>query len=285
MMDERSLPVKNKTAKHSMDALLKLPGISQAIEVVHNAVWERAVDQMIGDIAAGQLGTEVQNAMKESGDFGTVLDIDIVQDRQADLEDEYLELAALESGPKIAELWELSPAAGSLLASTIYWGFYRRPDDSPAPVSLVVKTRDRKEAASLRGLARGLQDDGVILATPGQMQKGHLYLDVTTLRSASFRQALKATRLCRTRLGIKFKDLEPGAASSIDSERALEANYLKAIRYSNKSIAAKLGFKIYKADNPSGSYPLLHKYLKLGKEINGRLNNLREFLKTVLYPQ
>jgi hypothetical protein len=97
MMDERSLPVKNKTAKHSMDALLKLPGISQAIEVVHNAVWERAVDQMIGDIAAGQLGTEVQNAMKESGDFGTVLDIDIVQDRQADLEDEYLELAALES--------------------------------------------------------------------------------------------------------------------------------------------------------------------------------------------
>jgi hypothetical protein len=39
-----------------------------------------------------------------------------------DLSDELLESIAVEAGPKIAELWNLSERAGDRIAEIIYWG-------------------------------------------------------------------------------------------------------------------------------------------------------------------
>ena len=47
---------------------------------------------------------------------------------------------------------------------------------------------------------------------------------------------------------------------------------------SRKEMAKLLDFQIYSGDNPSGSYPLLQKYLKVGRWIVHRLNKLEEYI-------
>jgi hypothetical protein len=97
----------------------------------------------------------------------------------------------------------------------------------------------------------------------------------------NFRLAYKVISLCRKYLKIKKTDLQAGAPSNIDTQKALEAIYLKNSHKSSKSIAGQLGFNIYFSDNPSGSSPLLHKYFKIGKDLEERLIKLDKFLSTV----
>ncbi|OGN92169.1 MAG: hypothetical protein A2Z75_06800 [Chloroflexi bacterium RBG_13_50_10] len=75
--------------------------------------------------------------------------------------------------------------------------------------------------------------------------------------------------------------MKRGAPESIDERIALLAGRAAQSGLRRKEIAEKMGFKIYDEDNPSGSFPLLHKYIKLGREMADKLDRLEEYLQEV----
>ncbi len=119
------------------------------------------------------------------------------------------------------------------------------------------------------------------LITNNQIRKNHIYLDVTGLDYQDLRIAYKTVNKCRKLLGIDFKDVRTGAPESMDFTTALLTAMGEERGLSRKKIAEIMGFKIYSRDNPSGSYPLLQKYLKVGKWILCRLNKLEEYIHEV----
>jgi len=285
-MDKGQSRTSDKSQERRGNRVLALPGMREAIESVEDRAWVRAVDEAINEGGEGELGDEARELINKSTveAFGQFLRLRIVDDFIFDNFDAQLELAALEAGPKIAELWELSENAGRYLSTVIYWRRYSlaptRIDYSPL---VVVSMEHRKISAVLENHAKELREKGVFMTCIRQLQKNHVYLDITDLPSVSFRQASRAVSICRRYLGIKRKDLQPGGTGTINAERALEAFYLRKMGKPSKKIASELGFKVYTQDNPSGSYPLLRKYLKLGSEINEKLLNLDKFLTSVLY--
>jgi len=285
MNKEQSRP-SGKSEERRGDRVLALPGICEAIELVEDRAWVRAVDEAINKGGQGELGDEARGLINKSrgAAFDQFLRLEIVDDFISDNFDAQLELAALEAGPKIAELWELSEAAGRYLSSVIYWRRYSleptRIDYSPL---VVVSMEHRKISAVLESHVEELREKGAVIACSGRLQKNHVYLDITDLQSVSLRRACGAVSICRRYLGIKRKDLQPGGTGTINAERALEAFYLRKMGKPSKKIASELGFKVYTQDNPSGSYPLLRKYLKLGSKINEKLLNLDKHLTSVLY--
>lgn len=146
---------------------------------------------------------------------------------------------------------------------------------------LLVNAKGEKDIETLNRHLSESNKHNCFVASHAQIQKGHMYLDVTEITYSKFRSAYKTIDLCRQYLSIKKKDLQPGAPSKINVQKALDAIYLKNSHKSSKSIAKTLSFKIYTADNPSGSYPLLHKYLKIGKVLQERLIKLDKFLSTI----
>jgi hypothetical protein len=202
----------------------------------------------------------------------------------ADSTDEWLEILAIEAGPKIAELWELSEPAGERLADLMCWGISSPLIDRSylLPFVLVVNTKKRNAARNLREKSQELLlSTNVVVGLPKVMEDGHICLDVTYLPQRALNLAYKGVVLCRQYLGIKKEDLREGAPAAIETGKALEAAHLRNVGTPSKEIAEELGCRIYRKDNPSGTYPLLRKYLKQGRVILQRVDALDEFLNSV----
>ena len=282
-MDRKQTP-RGKHRTSSGEKLLALPGISEAMDIVEQYAWVRSCDEATNEGGEGRLGEEARRLINKSTTeaFGDFLKLEAVDMYLDDSFDEWLEILALEAGPKIAELWDLSEAAGRYLSVLLYWRQYSFvPTDVDFSPTLLVNIEDEQKSNTLKEHYQELIAKGVIIASTEQIMKGHIYLDVTELPYQSLRSAYKAIGLCRKYIGVVKKDIQAGAPSKIDIQKALDAVYLKNTHKSSKSIAEQLGFKIYSSDNPSGSYPLLHKYYKLGRELEERLVKLERFLSTV----
>lgn len=281
-MDEKILSNKGKSRKYSGEKLLTMPGINEAIDLVREHAWVYAVNETMNLGVEGQLGDEVKNVLKEASveALDKFLSYEIVNNFIDDSFDEWLDVLAFAAGSKIAELWGLSEAAGRRLAAAIYWEEYKSSSEEAyfSPLVLLVKPKGEKEIETLKEHQQEFQKNGFIIISTDQIQIGHIYLDVTELTYPNFRLAYKAVDFCRKYLKIKKKDLQAGAPSNIDTQRALDAIYLKNRQEPSKNIAKKLRFKIYTSDNPSGSYSLLRKYFKVGKEIEENLIKLDTFL-------
>jgi len=281
-MDKKQTP-QSKHRTSSNEKLLALPGINEAIETVKQFAQIHSVDEAIEIGGEGEFGEKarqlINNSTLESlDDFLKLEDVGMYIDN---IFDEWLEIMAIEAGPKIAELWGLSEAAGRYLSKDIYWGenLLRQDEINFSPILLL--SIDVQKFNSMKEHNHEFGRKGVIIASTEQIIKGHIYLDVTELPYQSLRSAYAGINLCRKYMGIIKKDIQAGAPSTIDSEKAMEVVYLKNEGKSSKSIAEKLGFKIYFEDNLSGSYPLLHKYYKLGVELQDKLVKLEKFLSNV----
>ena len=113
------------------------------------------------------------------------------------------------------------------------------------------------------------------------IKMNRLYLDVTEIDYKTYVKAYKDISLCRDKLCLVKTDMKKGAPESIDSRRATVAAELVRRGIRRKEIAEVLDFKIYSEDNPSGSYPLLHKYFQVGAQVRKKLDKLEKYLQAI----
>jgi hypothetical protein len=274
---------RRKTGKpNELDKLLSFPGITQAISLVKSHAYYLAVEETMDAAARGELGAKLRKlATCKSVDFvGRVSEDEIAQSFIEETADAILENLALEAGPKIAELWELSEPAGERLSEFAYWGGIVDAHGTEPywlPYVLVVKTRRREAVNTLRTTYAEFLRRHAVVTSPGGMKDGHVYLDVTYLPYKALRFAYPALLYCREKLGLQKQDLREGALPSADGELALKC--VETLRNKGaKEAARELGFRIYTSDNPSGSYPLFRKYLRIGHTMERRLARFDEFL-------
>jgi hypothetical protein len=266
--------LKNKPSKSMLKKVLQVPGISQAIELVEQYSYIFAFIEIMDLAESGEFGDDIRRVVVSQNDdsFNRILQDSVVSSYFADSKDECLEDLSLEAGSKIAELWNLTKAAGDALA---FWIFLPYESEATRPIYLILSKPVTEEFVRLRSR---LLAENVYLDLTGAMKTNRIYLDVTELTHSELRAAYKAISFCRSKLGMDKQDLREGAPSTIDSEKAILAAQLVAKGVTRKKAARECGFKIYTKDNPSGSYPLFRKYEKLGKEIEEKLAKLEEFL-------
>jgi len=198
---------------------------------------------------------------------------------------------------KVSELWELSPAMEQYLI--------QRWVEGKAKVKVTLKEEDiplfgigsfsdgskttghdlelemlftGREIPELSDINSKLEIFETKVIKKDQIRKEHLYLDITGLDYKGLRDAYRAIKKCRNMLGIDLNDVRRGAPESMDFTRALLAARGEERGLSRKKLAEKMRFKIYRQDIPSGTYPLLQKYLKVGRWILCRLNKLEEYI-------
>jgi len=273
---------RNTGKPNGVEKLLSFPGITQAISLVKGHAHFLAVEETVGAAARGELGEKLRELMNsDSLDAVDQLSEDeVASSFMADTEDEILEDLATEAGPKIAELWELSEPAGERLSDFTYWGSIVDAHGTAPywlPYVLVVKTRKREAVDTLRATHTEFLRRHAVVTSPGGMKDGHVYLDVTYLPYRALPLAYGALLYCREQLGIEKKDLREGAPPSMDGEIALKCAELEREKGAKEALR-ELGFRIYRNDNPSGSYPLFRKYLNEGRRIERLLGVLDEFL-------
>lgn len=275
--DQKSKPKKNLT-----DKLLSIPGIRHAIKLVRDYAWLCAIDETLDRIESGELGNNYRQRLHKTRaeNMDKFFEDGFLNSYLGDSIDEWLEWFALEAGPEIAELWELSEGAGDKLAEVIYWG-----QSSPfakqsylLPFVLMTDAKDPQVVRMLGEKYLEFHQKHAIVISPKGRQQDHIYLDVTYLPYRSLHEVYEAILLCRQYLRIQSKDLREGAPASIDTKKALQCTRLADMRMPSKKIARELSFTIYSRDNPSGSYPLFRKYLKRGREIQQKLDALSTFL-------
>jgi hypothetical protein len=283
-MNEERARSEGKPRKSSEEKLLALPGLSDAIELVEEHAWVRASIDAIVAGKKGQLGDKARHLIikatpEAENEF---FDLGVVEAYCEESFDAYLEYLSTQAGPKIAELWGLSETAGQYLPQLIYWRRYslQKHNVDFTPI-LLISAETEKYADILRDIGRECRGKRIELISSAHIQSGHIYLDVTELPRDFFRQAYSAINLLRKYLGIQKNDLQAGTPRTMDAGRALEAIHLKNIGEPSKNIATQLGFKVYTQDVRSGSYPLLLKYLKLGRELEEKLAKLDKFLTRV----
>ena len=198
---------------------------------------------------------------------------------------------------KVAELWEMSPMMeqyliqrwvegkaklkGKLEEEDNYfrWGgvFSDRQKTTGHDLELEILFKG-KEASELSDINHRLEDFEARVITEKQIRKEHVYLDVTGLSYKDLRDAYQVITKCRKMLGIELRDVRRGAPESMNFTRALIAARGEEAGLSRKELAEIMEFKIYRQDIPSGTYPLLQKYLKVGREILRKLNKLEEYI-------
>jgi hypothetical protein len=135
-----------------------------------------------------------------------------------------------------------------------------------------------KELSGLAEINRKLEMCETRVIAKEETRDEHLYLDVTGLTYSDLRNAYEAITKCRKMFGLELKDAKRGAPQSTDFTRALLAAISVERGFSRKEVAEMLDFKIYTEDVTSGTYPLLQKYLKVGRPILRRLNELDEYI-------
>lgn len=269
--------MKSKQPKDFTQRLLSISGIEEAIGLVKLEARKRATKEAIEAGEKGKFGDELRHFLNDNSSEGhdKFLSDDLIKSFIGDSTGEWLDSLAIQAGPKIAELWGLSELAGDRLTDIIYWG----DDDlySP-PFKFVIKSPNLiiPSASPKRPLDPSLRN--ALIGDSRAMQNGHIFLDVTYLSYDSLRSAYSAVLFMRERFGIESKDLREGAPDSIDTQKALSCVDLADLGYTHKEIARELGFPVSYVDNPSGSYPLLRKYLRRGREISQKLEALDSFL-------
>jgi len=275
----------NEGREKSVQKLLRFPGIIEAIELVWEHAWIPAINDALDNGAEGNLGEEACQLFSEGTPealdkfFEDQMVDNFIQDRIND----WLEEFAYEISTKICELWDFSESAIIQIARLIYWGESHsgtKYADMPMFL-LLVNQKDEEIPQALRTRSLEFLQNNTILVSASQLKEGHIYLDVTHLPHRYIRLAYKPILLARKYLRIVNKDLREGAPESIDTEKALQAVHLEKACKTAKEIARELGFEIYSRDNPSGSYPLLYKYLSRGRDIYQKLVNLEVFLKSL----
>jgi hypothetical protein len=265
---------KAKPSKGLLNKVLSIPGVSYAAELVESYAYIYGINEVITSAERGEFGDGIRQAVVSQNDdnLDRILKDSIVSSSFADSKDEWLEELSLEAGPKIAELWNLTKAAGDALA---FWIYLHHESEVTRPIYLLLQNSVTEELVKLEAelLARN-----VYLDLADATKDNHIYLDVTELTNSELRAAYHAIRFCRRQLGMDKQDLREGAPSTINTEKAIQAAHLVAKGVPRKKAALECGFKIYTKDNPSGSYPLFRKYEKLGAEIEQKLAKLEEFL-------
>ena len=286
-MEKQIIDQKRKAKESGADnKLLSIPGIKQAIKLVRDCAWLCAIDETLDRIENGELGADYRQLLNKTSaeDMDKFFDDEFLDSYLSDTIDEWLEWFAHTAGPKIAELWDLSEGAGDELAWLIYWGKHLYGTRYFLPFVLVTDTKDARAIRAFREKYMDYCQKNAVVVSPKGMQPGHIYLDVTFLPYRSIPEAYGAILLCRRCLGIRNRDLREGAPESVDTERALKCVRMSEMGLPSKEIARKLGFSIYSADNPSGSYPLFGKYIKRGREIQRKLEALSTFLMSLEKP-
>jgi len=268
-----------------IDKLLSFPGIKEAIALVKERAFFLAMDEALDTAIKGELGDDLRQLLTEGSDkaLDKFFQNGSVESFIADTEDELLEDLAIKAGPKIAELWELSEPAGERLTEFIYWGKNSHLDiEQPywLPLVLVVNAKKPEAMCTLRKKYIEFLRRNAVVVPPEGMQDGHIYLDVTYLPYQALPLAYRAVLFCREQLEIQKQDLREGALPSADAEKALKCVALQRSK-GTKEAAKELGFRIYVSDNPSGSYPLFRKYLRLGYLIKRKLDMLDVFLSSL----
>lgn len=242
-----------------------------------------------------------------SNAFGLVSEYSIFgsQDESGEYSKEKREEIGRQGVRKIAELWELSESAEKILikkwVETKRQKIKDRKSYDPMDIRSIFKVtytyvpRDPSEDSEIeillgneeenvrdfKKIKKKLSKRKTILSDSSKVKKGNIYLDVTEIDFKTFRRAYKDIKLCRSELGMNKRDMKRGAPESIDERIALLAGRAAQSGLRRKEIAEKMGFKIYDEDNPSGSFPLLHKYIKLGREMADKLDRLEEYLQEV----
>ena len=198
---------------------------------------------------------------------------------------------------KVAELWELSPMMEQYLIQRWVEGKAKlkvelEDEDNYFRWAGVFSDRQKttghdlelemlftgKEVSELHDINSKLETLEARVITENQIRKERLYLDVTGLSYKDLRNAYKAVVECQKMIGIESKDVRRGAPQSMDFTRALIVARLEERGLSRREIAEIMEFKIYTQDIRSGTYPLLQKYLKVGREILARINKLEEYI-------
>ena len=273
---------RNASKPNGVDKLSSFPGITEAIALVKGHAHYLAVEETMDAAAEGELGNELRELAGHDSleAIDGVLEDEVALSFMEETEDAILDDLALEAGPKIAELWELSEPAGERLSEFIYWGETLGTyiaDPYWLPSVLVVNTRKPEAVATLHAKYTEFLRRNVVVVPPEDMKDGHVYLDVTYLPYKALSLAYGAVLCCREKLGIQKQDLREGAPPSVDGETALRCTELQRSK-GGKEAARELGFRIYTSDNRSGSYPLFRKYSKMGSLIERRLDMLDAFL-------
>jgi len=148
-------------------------------------------------------------------------------------------------------------------------------------VEIVVVDEEGGKIEGRQQICQELRKEGAEIVPLSMVEEGHIYLDVTDIGYNKFCSGYKAIRLLRHRLGIDKRDMKRGALEAINDSRALVAADADRHGVRRKDIAEFLCFKTYCEDNPSGSYPLVHKYVKRGREIADKLDKLEKYLKEI----
>jgi len=285
VMDKRTSRGQSQDDACRPDKLLSFPGIKEAIALVKEHAYFLAVEKTMDAAAEGELGDELRQLMSSDA-FETLdrlFEDELAGSFLAETEDGILEDLAVEAGPKIAELWELSEPAGERLSQFIYW------EENPGiyiaqpywlPFVLVVNTTRPEGLATLRSEYTEFLRRNTVVVPPEGMKEGHIYLDVTYLPYKALSLAYGTLLFCREKLGIQKQDLREGAPPSVDGEKALRSAQLERTK-GGKAAARELGFRIYMSDNPSGSSPLFRKYSKTGRLMERRLEMLDAFLSSL----
>lgn len=273
--------MKGKKPKNFARRLLSIPGIKEAIGLVKLEARKRATKGALEEGEKDKFGEEFRHSLSENPSEGhdKFLSDDVIKSHIDDSAAELLDTLAIKASPKIAELWGLSEIAEDLLIDMIYWG---NDDLYTTPFKFVIKSSNSKLS---NGILKGPLEPRIMNALVGNtraMQNGHIFLDITYLSYENLRSAYRSVLLMRERLGIECQDLREGAPESIDTQKALNCVDLADLGYTHKEIAKELGFPVSYDDNPGGSYPLLRKYLKRGREISKKLEVLESFLDVLM---
>ena len=266
--------MKNKTSsKSAIDKLLSISGVKHAVGLFDDYCQIFAFDDSIEMAAGGELGEEAQElAINPSVDnFNAFINLNDVQEYFSAQADVWSEKLASYAGRKIADIWNLSDESVSLLS---WWIIMRSLPSAETNYTLIF---NGKLIATDKPLTK-IEDEKSIIQLHNELKKDHLYLDVTSLSYKELKNSYKFIHSYRANFGLLKEDMKEGSPLHVDVEKALNAFHLKSGKLSSKQIAYKLGFKVYLKDNPSGSYPLLHKYLKVGAELHSKLDVFESFL-------
>jgi hypothetical protein len=268
---------KAKPSKSVLKKVLMIPGISHATELVEYYACIFAIDEVMDLAERGEFGDDFREVMARQSDdcLDRLMKDGLVSMSLSDSEDEWLSELSLEAGPKIAELWNLTEAAGDALA---WWMYLHHESEATRPLYLLLSNAVTEEIMQLGSKLLGRN---VYLDLADGIKANHIYLDATDLSYSELRAAYQAISFCRRQLGMDKQDLREGAPSTINIEKAIQAAHLVAKGVPRKKAARECGFKIYTSDNPSGSYPLFRKYERLGVEIEQKLASLDAFLREV----
>lgn len=268
--------------KSRLDKILVLPGIHEAINLTRNYAWECAINEAIEQGNRGELGDKLKAILEsnEEDSLDQFMKHRLVTGSISENLDELLEEFSLEASTKIAELWGFSQNTGELISRVIYSGMdwkNTKREELYTPITLLLSESDLENNQTFAERYHELEEQGITVCYSDHIPKGRIYFDVTELTNQHLRSIYKSIELCRKFLGIKHEDLRAGAPKSFDTSKALETYLLKRMGKSNKDIARQLGFEIYYAI-PQGTFSHMYKYLKLGKQIDGRLRNLESYL-------